>query len=243
MKMTVLSSSRENPKWPNDREYALAAEDYWRIQAQIPPNVLLLAAPVSNWMEGIDADEQKIVRHAVQSRQAEFSTGRMLAAQALREIGAPVSPVLRGDMNEPIWPSGIVGSITLTNDICLVAVATTKQTLGLGIDIEASRPGIDGLAHLILRPDERQTTACHDMPTENAVRVAFCAKESLYKAIHGRARRFVDFQEVRVEFSPDVGKFTAIAPDDQDLDALVRHGSGRYLIADSCVFAIWYQES
>jgi 4'-phosphopantetheinyl transferase EntD len=243
MKTAVLSSSQGRPAWPDDQEYSLAAEEFWRIQTQLPSDVLLLAAPVDNWMDKIDPAEREIVRQAVPSRQAEFSTGRMLAAQALEEIGTPFSAILRGPMNEPVWPAGTVGSITHTREICLVAVATTKQTLGLGIDIEANCRDIDDLAHLILRPEERQTTASQDLPKKDAVRAVFCAKEALYKAIHGRARRFVDFQEVRVEFDPDTGNFTAIAPEDQNLDALVRQGSGRFLIADSTLFAVWHQKS
>lgn len=243
MKMVMLSSLQESPAWPDDQMYALAAEDFRRIQAHLPTNILLLAAPVNNWMPDIDPVEQEIVQHAVLSRQAEYSTGRMLAARALMEMSTPVSAILRGPMNEPIWPVGIVGSITHTNDICLVAVATTKHMVGVGIDIEANRPEFDNLAHLILRPDERQATGIKFLPKKDVVRLIFGAKEALYKAIYGRANRFVDFQEVRIEFGPEAGRFTANAPNDQDLNALIRDGTGRYLFAENILFTIWLQES
>lgn len=243
MKMAMLSSSQACPVWPDDQTYALAAEDFWRIRALMPANVLVLAAPVDNWMEEIDPAEREIVRHAVFSRQAEFSTGRMLATRAVTEIGVPVSAILRGPMNEPIWPRGVVGSITHTKDVCLVVAAMTKHMVGLGIDVEANRPEVNDLAHLILRPDERQAIGSQLRTKKDAVKLAFGAKESLYKAIHGRINRFVDFQEVRIEFGPVAGEFTAVAPDDRDLDALLTAGTGRYLIAENVVFAVWYQKS
>ena len=241
MKFAMLSSSQESPAWPDDRTYVLGAEDFSRIRAQLPQEALLLAAPVNNWMDQINPAEQLLVQDAVSSRQSEFSTGRMLTARALREFGVPVAAILRGPMNEPIWPPGITGSITHTTDICMVAVAATRHLVGLGIDIEANRPEFDDIAHLILRPEERQLAAAQALPAKDAVRLVFGAKESLYKAVHGRARRFVDFQEVRIEFEPDSSSFVAIAPDDQNLDAIVEQGTGRYLVVDDIVFATWYQ--
>jgi 4'-phosphopantetheinyl transferase EntD len=242
MKKAVLSSSQERPAWPGDQTHALAADDFRIIQALLPPSVLLLAAPVGSWMNEIESKEREIVQHAVRSRQNEFSTGRMLAAQALGELGAHASPVLRGSMNEPVWPTGVVGSITHTKDVCLVAVAKTKHLIGLGIDIEADRAEFANLAHLILRPEEAAATSRQTQSETASSRLAFCAKESVYKAIYNRANRFVDFQEVLVEIEPGAGFFTATAPDDHDLNALVSNGTGRYVVAGKLLFAAWYEQ-
>ncbi len=225
---------------PERRRIALSDDDVEGMRALLPREVVFLAAPVADWTNDIYPEERDIVHRAVPARQAEFSTGRLLAARACSQLGAPAGAILRGAMNEPLWPDGVTGSITHTSDICLVAVAPSNRVRGLGIDIEANQRNIDELARLILRPDERQTPVREPSPTEDRVRLVFGAKESLYKAIYARARRFIDFQEVRIDFGPGDDAFTAAAPDDQDLEALVMGGSGRYLAVENAVFTAWF---
>jgi 4'-phosphopantetheinyl transferase EntD len=212
------------------------------MRALLPPSVVLLESPVGNHMDEIDLQEQALVSHAVRSRQNEFSTGRLLASQALRKLGALPMPVLCGPMNEPLWPPEVVGSITHTSDVCLVALANVASIRSIGIDIEADRAEFDNLAHLILRPEEVQATGKNTQSLTATTRLAFCAKESIYKAVSRRANRFIDFQEVLVNFEPDAGRFTATAPDDVELNALFDGGTGRYTLATNRLFAAWYEE-
>lgn len=229
-----------NTSSSNCRKPALSKDDVEKIRALLPASVLLLAAPVDDWMSAIHPEERAIVRGAVPVRQAEFSTGRMLAARGCRQLGASAAPILRGEMNEPLWPGGVTGSITHTRDFCLVAVAPSKTLPRLGIDLEASQRSVGKLARLILRPDEQQVADDLWSPPEDRVRLVFAAKESLYKAVHARAGRFIDFQEVRIDFGPGNDTFSATAPDDSDLNVLVKAGSGRYRVAENAVFTAWF---
>ena len=56
--------------------------------------------------------EAELVARAVDKRRREFCTVRHCARQALRQLGLPPAPVLRGERGEPRWPAGVVGSMT-----------------------------------------------------------------------------------------------------------------------------------
>jgi 4'-phosphopantetheinyl transferase EntD len=98
------------------------------------------------------------------------------------------------------------------------------------------------VAHLILRPEEFEKEAGPDLPALHSLRQVFCAKESVYKANSTRANRFVDFQEVLINFDPATCRFTATAPEDSQLNALLCAGEGRYVVADKFLFAVWFHQ-
>ncbi len=234
----ILSSRQDDPAWPGGEEHALSAEDFRRIRSLVPPEVLLLATPVGDWLAELGSADADYIANAVPQRQAEFSTGRMLVARALGEFGLSQTVIGRGSVNEPIWPQGLVGSITHTRDSCMVAVADSRDVAGVGIDLEARREEFSDVGHLILRPDER-SGAAEKLPGEDGVRLVFGAKEAIYKAVYAQVGRFVDFQEVRVDVDMDSGTYAATAPDDATLDGLLKPGIGRFLMTRELVFAIW----
>ena len=86
-------------------------------------------------------DERAFVAQAVQSRQTEFALGRALARNALKDIGhlhptTPVAIPVGGD-RAPNWPTGIIGSISHCQDICVAVVARRAASVrAIGVDIE-----------------------------------------------------------------------------------------------------------
>lgn len=224
---------------PDDVPRTMPGEELRRFRALMPAGVLLLAAPVRDCLAKIHPAERRLVDKAVERRQREFSTGRMLAAAALRELGIAASPVVQGPMREPVWPDGVVGSITHTGDTCMVAVCADGSLEGLGIDLEA-RPGkFDDLRRHILRPDENERPGMQPLAPNDRVRLAFNAKEAIYKAVFARAGRVVDFLEVCVDVDPAEQRFTAGAPDDDHLHEIVGRGSGRYRITADLAFSVF----
>ena len=81
-------------------------------------------------------EEAAAVQHAVEKRRREFAVGRMLARAALAAIGDPPSAIPTGNHREPVWPAGIVGSITHCAGYCAAAVARDAMVVALGIDAE-----------------------------------------------------------------------------------------------------------
>ena len=79
----------------------------------------LLPASVVSYEERADipgdapfAGEEWLIDRAVESRRREFITGRRCARRALADLGFPLAPILRGPNREPLWPAGVVSSIT-----------------------------------------------------------------------------------------------------------------------------------
>lgn len=148
-------------------------------------------------VELLAAAEQACVARAVPRRQQEFAAGRLLA----RDLGVP-PPLLVGRDRAPCWPAGVVGSITHCERLAAVAVMYGPGLLG--IDVEPEGPLPDELRSSVLTPEER-----HLDPL--AALITFSAKEAVYKAIHPRVRRLVEFHEVVVRLESG-GRFIARTP-------------------------------
>ncbi|MEM7279366.1 MAG: 4'-phosphopantetheinyl transferase superfamily protein [Pseudomonadota bacterium] len=190
-------------------------------------DVWLSAAPVADYCNQLLPAELDLLSRAVDKRRREFSTGRMLARQALSHFDYRDFALLRGEYNQPLWPSGLCGSISHSSSWCVLLLAQTSRYRGIGIDIEHDDAKVGNLESMILRQDERdQTVQISDSNALEVLRLTFSAKEAVYKAVFYELGRFVDFDEVRLEFSQDGLSFIANAPDDPHLDSLLHHGAG-----------------
>lgn len=155
-------------------------------------------------------------------RETEFTAGRLTAKQALAELGVNDFTVLKGEKGEPLWPVGIVGSISHTKNVCMASVAHADGLLGLGIDIEAQRELKPDIQRVICREEELCLNWHRD--GELAKLILFSAKESVYKALYPTQQRFIGFKEVRVEFDAELG-FAATLVD----EGVVCHGGYRFV--------------
>jgi len=145
------------------------------------------------------SEERTFVASAVERRRREFTAGRTLARSLLATLGKE-APLCREADGRPAWPPGIVGSITHCATLAAVAIATTDDCAGIGIDIEANRPLPQGAARRILSETEQHWIRRSDprLAAETLLRV-FCAKEALYKAIYPLARCALPPQALIVE--------------------------------------------
>src|SRR5438132_9137019 len=103
--------------------------------------------------------EEHLVQRAVNKRRRAFSAGRGCARAALASLGLPGAQdiaIMSGPRRQPLWPSGIVGSITHSEAYCAAAVAWESQLAGLGIDAELNTPLDDDLAEFVLSSSERR---------------------------------------------------------------------------------------
>src|SRR6202022_3165764 len=58
--------------------------------------------------------EESLIVNAVEARRREFITARRCAREALAKLGYAPVPIRAGRKREPLWPAGLVGSITHT---------------------------------------------------------------------------------------------------------------------------------
>lgn len=150
------------------------------MRALLPPFVAVReTGDVVPWLRGLLGDENQEVAHAVMSRRHQFEMGRSLARAAMAQLGEPPVPILCGARREPLWPSGIVGSITHCSTYGAVAVARRDRVRTIGIDVEVRGRVSEDLIDFISTPAERsqQRVTGPDWPT-----ALFAAKEAVYKA-------------------------------------------------------------
>jgi enterobactin synthetase component D len=107
-----------------------------------------------------------------------------------------------GKSREPIWPSGIVGSISHNSCLASAVILPQQDASGIGIDIETVIRGEaqDALLGLVVSSAELDYLRTCDSPLPSAtlLTLAFSAKESLYKGAFGAIGRFFDFGAARV---------------------------------------------
>jgi enterobactin synthetase component D len=141
--------------------------------------------------------------NAVRKRQAEFLAGRHCVREALRALRFPDPdrPIGSGPHREPLWPPGIVGSITHTRRFASASIARSIDARAIGIDAEqiVSEEQADRLSEQIAVPGEieRLVAATGWMPAA-VFTLVFSAKETVFKCLYPEVGRYFDFQAAEV---------------------------------------------
>jgi 4'-phosphopantetheinyl transferase EntD len=176
-------------------------------------------------------EEEQLVAQAVDKRRREFSAGRGCARRVLAELGYPEAPILSGPKREPIWPDGVIGSITHCQGYAAAVVARAGEVAVLGIDAEPDEPLPEGVLDMVSLPEERSWLADAPPGSPNWDRMLFSAKESVYKAWFPLTGRWLGFEDARLTFSAADGTFRAtVLVSPATLDGRVVTGfSGRFL--------------
>jgi len=159
-------------------------------------------------------EEEAVISRSVEKRRREFTTARWCARDALSRLGYPPAPVLPGVKGAPIWPSGVVGSITHCAGYRAAVVARSVDVAALGIDAEPNKPLPSGILEAITVGEElhRVTDLLRRDPSVRWDRLLFSAKESVYKAWFPLAplrEPRLDFTEASIAFDPVWGGFQA----------------------------------
>jgi 4'-phosphopantetheinyl transferase EntD len=187
-------------------------------------------------------EEQPIVARAVAKRRAEVAAARTCARRALRELTGGQGPdpaIPRGAKGEPVWPEGIVGSMTHTAGYCAAVVGPASRVRSVGIDAEEHATLPDGvLAHIGFGEELEQLAALGVGGPLHWDRLLFSAKESVYKAWFPLTKRWLGFEDAAVTFHPEHGTFDArilIDPATRDGGPPLTELSGRFAVAGGFV--------
>ncbi|MET7350958.1 4'-phosphopantetheinyl transferase family protein [Streptomyces mirabilis] len=86
------------------------------------------------------AQEMPLVERVVDRRRHEFATTRACARKAMSKLGFTPSPILRGSHGEPLWPTGLVGSLTHCEGYRAAVLARIEDMAAVGVDAEANSP-------------------------------------------------------------------------------------------------------
>ncbi len=193
------------------------------------PQAVFRIQPVDDYCSELAPSERDTIAKAVQGRKEQYSTGRYLAHNALLELGVNEPRVITGTHRQPIWPRGIVGSISHTTHSAAVAVASAEHYLGIGIDLELKRRVESDLVPKILTQPERSRYRSID-PT-----LIFCAKEAVFKLLFPLQEQYLDFLDIEILLRDRSAGFTATAVGAAPQQHLLASARGCFL----CVEEHW----
>ena len=145
-------------------------------------------------------EEAALVAGATAKRRREFTGVRVCARLALARAGIQPAPIMPGPSGAPLWPSGIVGSMTHCDGYRAAAIGRADTFAAIGIDAEPHEVLPSGVLPRVASDSERTELArfatvapefCWD-------RILFSAKESVYKAWFPATGRRLGFADAEV---------------------------------------------
>jgi enterobactin synthetase component D / holo-[acyl-carrier protein] synthase len=208
---------------------------------RILPGSVAVAASREDLDVELYPEEEAVVGRAVEKRRREFTTARACAREVLARLGRPPEAILSGPRGEPLWPDGIVGSITHCDGYRACAAAQAEDLLTVGVDPEPNQPLPDGLLGDIALPQEREwlRDLGRQAPETHWDRLLFSIKESIYKAWFPLAGRWLGFEDAVVEIDRRQGSFSShlLVPGPVVEGRELRGFRGRWLVADGLVLA------
>lgn len=179
--------------------------------------------------------EIQFVERAVPNRRREFAAGRACARAGLELLGLETHALPIGPDRRPIWPLGVIGSISHTSGLCCAAVALRSDVRSLGLDVQAIQEVSEDTWPSICTPaewDRISALAPHHRQTFAAL--IFSAKEAFFKAQFEVTGAWVDFTELSVSASGGRIRLTPSSASIRKLKA-THFLEGRYMVGHDIV--------
>lgn len=174
------------------------------IESLLPAYVSCAATREESVPDGtLFPEEEALVARSVTKRRNDFATARACARRAMGRLGLEPVAVLHGKRGMPLWPDGIVGSLTHCDGYRAAALARAADVLSLGVDAEPHGPLPEGVGELVVRPSERARFAGPPAGEAGGIhwdRLLFSAKESVFKTWYPLTLTELDFDEADLTF-------------------------------------------
>lgn len=146
--------------------------------------------------------EETLIAKSVEKRRRDFIGARHCARQALTQLGEPPVAIGKGERGAPVWPRGIVGSLTHCDGFRGAALAHKMRYRSIGIDAEPHETLPEGVLDSVSLPAEREWLRVSDSGL-HLDRLLFCAKEATYKAWFPLTTRWLGFEDAHITFTVD----------------------------------------
>lgn len=193
------------------------------IHAILPPEVVAVTdaelgldeAAVLASLYPVEAEQ---IAGAVAGRRADFAWARACAREAMTRLGVPSGPIVRGGRGMPVWPPGLVGTLTHTDGLRAAALAPADRVRSVGLDVEPHEALAAGVLEAVSLPEEaawvRAISA--EMGSVHWDKLLFTAKEATYKAWFPLTRRWLGFEDAHITLVPDLRRGAGRAGTRQD---------------------------
>jgi 4'-phosphopantetheinyl transferase EntD len=206
----------------------------WPVVLSPAPGIVLVCSRIDLCQGELLSEEVMLLDGAGPSRVREIRAGRTAARIAFHHVGTGASALLSDPDGLPVWPSGFVGSLSHTRDHIAVALARSDRWTSIGIDVDDAR-SLDEVIDEVATPREIRSLEPVLNPGITAVRLAFCAKEAIFKCqypVTGNAD--LEFLDVQVfpGGSPGTLRVTAADGGDPSLAQLLSAASLQWVTAN-----------
>ena len=151
------------------------------------------------------------LQKAASKRRAEYLASRLCVRHALSQLGIDDFVLANDRDRAPLWPQGIVGSLSHTHHCIslLLARAAGKKLLGVDCEQIMQRQTAEEMQSMIVTAQEKAVLRQSGLPFATALTVAFSLKESLYKALFPQLREFMNFDAAEITHcTPNAGQVT-----------------------------------
>ncbi|BDT96848.1 MULTISPECIES: 4'-phosphopantetheinyl transferase Npt [Nocardia] len=143
--------------------------------------------------------EEHLIAKSVEKRRRDFIGARHCARLALTQLGEPPVAIGKGERGAPVWPRGVVGSLTHCDGYQAAALGHKLRFRSIGIDAEPHATLPDGVLDSVSLPPEREWLKTTDSQL-HLDRLLFCAKEATYKAWFPLTVRWLGFEDAHITF-------------------------------------------
>jgi 4'-phosphopantetheinyl transferase EntD len=170
----------------------------WPRAHWLDADTVLVLNVLGDYRAALLPNELAIVGEMTLQRSLEFASGRHEGRLALAAIGQPPASIPMGAGGEPIFPQGVVGSLSHTSRHAAALVSRAYRHASVGVDVGDVRTLGKAAARLMTTAEIALVTAKGWASTEaQAQNVVFGAKEALFKCQYPLTqKRDLDFDEV-----------------------------------------------
>jgi phosphopantetheine--protein transferase-like protein len=176
----------------------------WIVSPDPGPEQVLAAGEIGALQDALDPEEKNYVERAVEKRVREFTAGRSLARLAMQLLGEQPRAVHAGDRRQPLWPQGLIGSITHCDSHCACALARTSRVRSVGIDMEhIGRVKQELWRQLFTSAEQDHLEQLDDEEQRQQATIMFSAKEAFYKLQYPLTGSWLNFTDAEVYLLDD----------------------------------------
>lgn len=205
------------------------------------PDVCLVAGTIDDHTDALYPEEAAAVTRARQSRIREFATGRFLARRAMAELGVSTGPILKAEDRSPVWPDGVIGSLTHAAEVAIAGVSHPRALTGIGIDLEQRDRVCKPLYRKLFTQAECSSLALWEQAPDRdrAAALMFSAKEAAYKAVYPRVGRFIGFHEAEIDIDWASRTLRARYIGDHAPNRIMNDGEGHFCFFGDYVLTVF----
>jgi 4'-phosphopantetheinyl transferase EntD len=173
-----------------------------------------------------------------EKRLDEFRHGRHCARVAMTKLGMPPAPVPKGADRAPLWPAGLVGSISHTGPVAAAVIGQAASFVSLGLDMETDEPLAANIMDMICLPGEN--------PSGDGLRgkLLFSIKEAVYKCLYPLVGHYIDFREMEIITAAASSTFRAYSRTVNCPQQMAGRLNGRFAVqAGYVISAAWVRQA